>query len=160
MKSSSRVWLFATPWTVAYKAPLSMEFSRQEYWSGLPFPYPGDLPEPGIEPRSPSLQADTLPSEPPGKYVALHWLISYVEPTLYSWGKSTWSWCIIHFVWYWIQQHFVENFCFYIQQNIGFLLLSLSRFGIRVTWSHRMSWKVISPLLFFGKNWCYSLNIW
>ena len=55
------------PWTVAYKAPLSMEFSRQEYWSGLPFPSPGDLPDPGIEPRSPTLQADALPSEPPGK---------------------------------------------------------------------------------------------
>ena len=46
---------------------LSMEFSRQEYWSGLPFPSPGDLPDPGIEPRSPTLQADSLPSEPPGK---------------------------------------------------------------------------------------------
>ena len=57
----------ATPWTVAHQAPLSMEFSRQEYWSGLPFPSPGDLPDPGIKPRSPSLQADTLPSEPPGK---------------------------------------------------------------------------------------------
>ena len=45
----------------------SMEFSRQEYWSGLPFPSPGDLPNPGIEPRSPALQADALPSEPPGK---------------------------------------------------------------------------------------------
>ena len=63
----SHVWLFATQWTVAYKAPLSMEFSRQEYWSGLPFPSPGDLPHPGIEPRSPALQADTLPPEPPGK---------------------------------------------------------------------------------------------
>ena len=51
--------------TVAYKAPLSMEFSRQEYWSGLPFPFPGDLPDPGIEPRSPALQADALLSEPP-----------------------------------------------------------------------------------------------
>ena len=47
--------------------PLSKEFSRQEYWSGLPFPSPGDLPEPGIEARSPALQADSLPSEPPGK---------------------------------------------------------------------------------------------
>ena len=56
-----------TPWTVAYKAPLSMEFSRQEYWSGLPFPSPGDLPHPGIEPRSHALQADALSSEPPGK---------------------------------------------------------------------------------------------
>ena len=50
----------ATPWTVACQAPLSMGFSRQEYWSGLPFPSPGDLPDPGIEPRSPVLQADSL----------------------------------------------------------------------------------------------------
>ena len=57
----------ATPWTVAYEAPQSMEFSRQEYWGGLPFPSPGDLPNPGIEPGSPALQADALPYEPPGK---------------------------------------------------------------------------------------------
>ena len=63
VKLLSRVQLFATPWTVAYQAPLSMGFSRQEYWSGLPFPSPGDLPNPGIEPRSPALQADALPSE-------------------------------------------------------------------------------------------------
>ena len=63
----SRVRLFAIPWTVACKAPLSMSFSRQDYWSGLPFPSPGDLPDPGIEPGSPALQADSLPSKPPGK---------------------------------------------------------------------------------------------
>ena len=57
----------ATPWTVTYQAPQSMQFSRQEYWSGLPFPSPGDLPNPGIEPGSPELQADALLSEPPGK---------------------------------------------------------------------------------------------
>ena len=57
----------ATPWTVAHQAPLSMGFSRQEYWSGLPFPSPGDLPKPGIGPGSPALQADALLSEPPGK---------------------------------------------------------------------------------------------
>ena len=57
----------ATPWTAAHQAPLSMGFSRQEYWSGLPFPSPGDLPDPGIEPRSPTLQADPLTSAPPGK---------------------------------------------------------------------------------------------
>ena len=68
MKSFSRVRLFATPWTVAYKAPRSVEFSRQEYWSGLPsFPSPGDLPDLGTKLGSPSLQADALPSEPPGK---------------------------------------------------------------------------------------------
>ena len=55
------------PWTVAHQAPLGMEWSRQGYWSGLPFPSPGDLPNPGIEPRSPALQADSLPSELPGK---------------------------------------------------------------------------------------------
>ena len=60
------VWLFATLWTVAYQAPLSMRFSRQGYWSGLPFSSPGDLPNPGIELVFPALQADALPSEPPG----------------------------------------------------------------------------------------------
>ena len=55
------------PWTIAHQAPLGMEFSRQEYWSGLPFPSPGDLPNRGIEPRSPALQADSLLSEPQGK---------------------------------------------------------------------------------------------
>ena len=56
-----------TPWIVAHQALPSVGFSRQEYWSGLPFPSPGDLPNPGIEPRSPALQADALTSEPPGK---------------------------------------------------------------------------------------------
>ena len=59
----SCVWLFVTPWTVAHQAPLFMRFSRQEYWSGLPCPSPGDLPDPGIKPRSLALQADYLPSE-------------------------------------------------------------------------------------------------
>ena len=67
VKSLSHVQLFATPWTVTYQAPPSMGFSRQEYWTGLPFPSPGDLLDPGIEPRSPALQAKALPSEPPGK---------------------------------------------------------------------------------------------
>ena len=67
VKSLSHVRLFATPWTVAYQAPPSMGFSRQECWSGLPFPSPGDLPDPEIKAGSPALQADTLPSEPPGK---------------------------------------------------------------------------------------------
>ena len=68
VKSLSCVQLFATPWTVAHQAPPSMEFSRQEYWSGLPFTSPGDLPDPRIKPRSPALQAYALPSEPPGKH--------------------------------------------------------------------------------------------
>ena len=57
--------VFATPWTVAYQTPWSMGFSRQEYWSGLPFPSPGDLPNPGIKPESPAWQLDSLLSEPP-----------------------------------------------------------------------------------------------
>ena len=57
----------ATTWTTAHQAPLSMGFTRQEYWSGLSFPSPGDLPNPGIKPRSPVLWVDSLPSEPPGK---------------------------------------------------------------------------------------------
>ena len=56
-----------TPWTVAYQVPLSVGFSRQEYWNGLPFPSPGDPHDPGIKPWSPALQADSLPTESPGK---------------------------------------------------------------------------------------------
>ena len=69
MKWLSRVQLFATPFIVAYQASPSMGFSRQEYWSELPFPSPGDLPDPGIEPGSPALEADALTSEPPGKQI-------------------------------------------------------------------------------------------
>ena len=65
VKSLSCVRLFATPWTVAYQASPSMGFSRQEYWSGLPCPSPGDLPDPGIKPGSLTLEADSLTSEPP-----------------------------------------------------------------------------------------------
>ena len=67
VKSFSCVLLFATPWTVAYQVPLSVGFSRQKYWSRLPFPSPGDPPNPGIELGSLALQADALWSEPPGK---------------------------------------------------------------------------------------------
>ena len=70
MKSLSHVRLFATPWTVAYQAPSSMGFSRQEYWSGLPLPIPGDLLDPGIEPGSPAFQADALTSKPSGKPIS------------------------------------------------------------------------------------------
>ena len=68
-KSLSRVWLFATPWTIQ-----PMEFSKPEYWSGLPFPSPGDIPNPGIKHRSPALQADSLPAEPQGSPRVLEWV--------------------------------------------------------------------------------------
>ena len=87
LKLLSHVRLFATPWTVAYQAPPSMGFSRQEYWSGLPFPSPGDLPNPGIEPRSPAFQADALTSEPPGKPIFC--------PTSFQreWAAFLGAWC-------------------------------------------------------------------
>ena len=74
-----------TAWTVACKPPLSMGFPRQEYWSGLPFPFPEDLPNPGIKPGSPALQADSSPSEPPGKPISkvLSTLL-HLEPTIFS----------------------------------------------------------------------------
>ena len=73
-QSFSQVQLFVIQWTIACQAPMSMGFSRQECWSGLPFPPPGDLPAPGIEPTSPALQEDSLPSEPPGK--PNNWVVS------------------------------------------------------------------------------------
>ena len=69
---------FATPWTVACQALLSMGFSRQEYWSGLPFPSPGDLPDSGIEPGSPALEADALTSEPPGKPLLIKIILKFL----------------------------------------------------------------------------------
>ena len=79
VQSLSRVRLFVTLWTVAYQAPLSTAFSRQEYWSGVPFPSPEDLPDPGIEPRSPTLWADALSSEPPGKSFIVYKVSLYVS---------------------------------------------------------------------------------
>ena len=76
MRSLRHVRIFATPWAVAYKAPLSMEFSGQESWSGLPFPSPGDLPDPGVQPRSPALQAGALPSEPSPAIAPSAWRIN------------------------------------------------------------------------------------
>ena len=81
MKSLSCVRLFATPWTTAYQTSPFMGFSRQEYWSGLPFPAPGDLPDLGIEPGFPTLPADALPSEPPAKPLYIYTYIQYMHPT-------------------------------------------------------------------------------
>ena len=89
VKSLSRVRLFATPWTVAYQASPSMGFSRQEYWSGLPFPSPGDLPDPGIKPGFPALEADALTSEPPGKTVERIFPQLLLSKVLFSfWNKQ------------------------------------------------------------------------
>ena len=80
----SCVQVFVTPWTVARQAPLSMEFSRQEYWSGLSFPSPGDLPDPGIKPGSPALQADYLPTELWGKGLGLKYFYLLVIWSLFQ----------------------------------------------------------------------------
>ena len=84
VQSLSRARLFETPWTVAHQAHLSMEFSRQEYWCGVPYPSPGALPDPGIGARSPELQADALPSEPPEKPHILdtYMLMSEIFPSV------------------------------------------------------------------------------
>ena len=79
VKSLSHVRLFAAPRTVAHQAPPSMGFSRQEYWSGLPFPSPVELPNPGIKPKSPALQANALTSEPPGKPTLFNVQCSYSD---------------------------------------------------------------------------------
>ena len=83
VKSLSRVRLFVTPWTVAYQAPPSMGFSRQECWSGLPFPSPRYLPNPGIETGSPTFQADSVPSEPPGKPTTQIWNWEQTMPQIW-----------------------------------------------------------------------------
>ena len=103
MCTLSRVRLFATPWTVAHEAPLSMGFPRQEYWSGLPFPSPGDLPDPGMEPTSPvapALQANSLPLGPleSSLHRLSHLILIRKEKLLLSlfyrwgnWGSGNWS---------------------------------------------------------------------
>ena len=80
----SCVQLSKTLWTIAHQVPLSMGFSRQEYWSGLPFPPRGDPPNPAIEPGSPALQADSLPTEPPGEpiYIYICILIMFAKAFL------------------------------------------------------------------------------
>ena len=78
--SLSRVWLFGTPWTVAHQAPLSTGFSREEYWSGLPCPSPGDLPNPGIKSGFPALKANSLLSEPPQGLCTFCWLCLEAPP--------------------------------------------------------------------------------
>ena len=80
--SLSPVQLFATPWTGAHQAPLSRKFSRQEYWSGLPFPSPGDLLNPGIKLMSPTLQADSLLSEPPEEPKEMPMTFKYLQTFL------------------------------------------------------------------------------
>ena len=111
VKSLSRVRLFMTPWTVAHQAPPSMGFSRQEYWSGLSFPSPGDLLNPGIKPGSPALQAESLPSEPPGKPRILIEVSYHISFRIVI--KTTSLFNMYHFFKVFIVSMFWCLFCFY-----------------------------------------------
>ena len=88
-KSLSCIWPFATPWTVAYQTPLPMGFSRQEYQSGLTFPSPGNLPNPGTKPGSLAWQADSLVSEPPGKLQKYCWVYPLTGTKILPQGCTT-----------------------------------------------------------------------
>ena len=92
--SCCHVWLFVTLWTVARQTLLSMKFSRQEYWSGLSFPSPGNLPNPGIKPGSPALQTDCLLSEPPGKPRVRKYVGRCQSPGVEWWGEMG-CWCLM-----------------------------------------------------------------
>ena len=102
--SHSAVSNSVTPWTVAHQAPQSMEFSRWEYWSGLPFPSPGDIPDPGIKPGSAALQADSLLSEPPGKVPTLliHKLAGMMEGSDQMALLSNCMFAIVGFIQWWV----------------------------------------------------------
>ena len=146
-KLLSRVRLFATPWTIANQASPSMGFSRKEYWSGLPFPFPGDLPDPGIKPRSPTLQADALTSEPPGK------------PCMLSCFSRIWLFVTLCTVA--LQVSLSMGFC---RQNTGVGCHALFQ-GIFPPrdWNpgllHLLHWQVSSlPLVWSGKHKAY--HIW
>ena len=130
VKWLSRVRLFATPWTVAHQAPPSMGFSRQEYWSGLPFPSPGDLPDPGIEPRSPALQADALTSEPPGK--PQYCSEEFKKPVAQNWFKVSvfgCGLCDTLLFGFWSGFSFLVNNC-YIQSVITSCLMFVSLWAV------------------------------
>ena len=117
MKSLSRIQLFVIPWTVVYQVPLSMGFSRQAYRSGLPFPSPGDLSNPGIEPRSPALQADTLPSEPPGNSR----LLQRAGLPSFSWPSNIPYICILYFLLSFVHQQTPR--CFHVLAPLFFMFV-------------------------------------
>ena len=122
VKSLSHVWLFATPWTVVYQASPSMGFSRQECQSGLPFPSPGDLPDPGIEPWFPTLQADALPSEPPGKLIYKLEIDSFLSssPSLFSRANClSWAFLWIYFTTW--EALLTSSYVFFVEAHSTFI---------------------------------------
>ena len=127
-RALSHVWLFAAPWTITLQAPLSMGFFRQEYYSGLPFPTPEDLPNPGIKPtslKSPELQANSLPSVPPGKLMPIwYWF-------LFVWfGFFVCLFCWLVFRLWWV---FVAVLRLLLLQSTGSVVV-VHRFSCPATW--------------------------
>ena len=148
VKSPSHVRLFATLWTVAHQAPPSMGFSRQEYWSGVPFPSPGDLPNPGIEPGSPTLEADALTSEPPGNryhncvYLFVHrversqthlsiWV--HMHALIHTW--TVWLLLLIPF-------GSCKKCCSEHNVNLSLLGFDCSSFGLYPKWNCSVIWQL------------------
>ena len=131
MKQLRPVGLLETPWTVARQAPLSMGFSRQECWSGLPFPSPGHLPDPGIDPGSPAWQADALPSEPPAKPLSLvPWKMKGGYPSLHYFGfPEAWPFFVKENIFCRTEQSDTENLSHLPKaQNLWFPSPILTRF--------------------------------
>ena len=114
----SCVWLFVTPWTEAYYSS-DHGILQQEYWSGLPFPSPGDLLDPGVEPRSPALQADCLPSEPPGKPPNPYMLL--IEIPIEDCGRRG-QWSILwHIQYFWLYLSFFRLPSAYPYPYLGYM---------------------------------------
>ena len=128
VKSLSRLRLFATLRTVAHQAPPSMGFSRQEYWSGLPFPSPGDLPDPGIEPRSPALQADT----------SNLWATREAWKALPNWWYSYYLVFIYHFTFYSLM---LDGYVELMQMSCSFQNIPDKKRKGRKQWGGRMGKK-------------------
>ena len=119
----SCICFFETPWTIALQIPLFIEFSRQEYWSGLPFPVLGNLPNPGIEPRSPALQADSLLSDPLGKPLSDLYLIIIQE---WKWSWPAWAGRSIHKVRFFFPQCHAQRHIPLLHHFISFHITPLT----------------------------------
>ena len=157
VKSLSCVQLFGTPRTAACQAPPSMEFSRQGYWSGLPSPSPGDLPNPGIEPRSPALQADSSLSEPPRKPWWYKWTYLQNRKRFKDWehkimvatGKGWGLWKIMHTMLYlkWITN---KDILYHTRNSAQCYVPAWMGGGFREEWIQVYIW--LSPFTLFTWN--------
>ena len=149
----SHAWLFATPRTVACQVPLSMGFSRPEYWSGLPFPPPGDLPDPGIKPVSPALQADSLPLSHQGSIFSFY-RKDHQRHSCHIFIKDK-------FFWSWMWKWFVQGTVIYMSR-FSPLLFPSSKGKNKMTtqrkmlnkWRHSFSHDAVQNTKDTKVNWC------